>query len=635
MTSVPRKRIVALILATSIAAVTLPAQAVHAQPAPAARTAQTASLQGPRSVQQGDKTTFTATFGAQHRNRLAVLEESTKKGFVPVSVARVGAAGKVTFTTTLPMTGSHSLRVRVLKGRQTAAFSSDLAVVVRARQLTAGQEKEQAREAALARVAIKHHMPALGGAPARAPQSRGTVRAKNAATPLPPITAWTDTVSVETQTAGAATTSVNQTLAGLASADRSAARRSAEHATHAAESMEESVAVEVFDKVSEDVTEVGSIAAESIIDFGVEKLLDLIFPSAAELTLEAVQELSADMEADFELVGEQLDAIEGDLGDLSTQVSQISAQVTSANASAAAANCTAMMTQANAYVTQIQGNYSNYQDTLNSQWVLTNMPIGGDADAVMRVMGNQVFGSGSGTPSFLQGLNRTQNATTNLAHQLTGIGLPAGSSLIDACSSAVAASLAAQSGTFNTNGFTTPVGVVDENYFDEMQAITAYYASWADVGQFLSTVGSQWAIITLDPTPPTSKQAAAKVCGGVAPDPKASPGAAITCPELAALIADTNAALDAAWDKTGASWNQVSGGVLASDAAVRPTSDYIVPSSSVWSRDPGASFGAVGSGSAVDTANYPSGGLTWSELNLKPATAAQWNKLLQLINQPA
>lgn len=87
--------------------------------------------------------------------------------------------------------------------------------------------------------------------------------------------------------------------------------------------------------------------------------------------------------------------------------------------------------RANADVPRIQGKCSKSQDTLNSRWVVTNMPMGGDADAGVCVIGNQAFESGSGTQSFLQGPNRTQHATTNVAHQRTGIGLPDGTSLID------------------------------------------------------------------------------------------------------------------------------------------------------------------------------------------------------------
>jgi len=606
------KRALAAIVTVAMVSLFFTGFAASSNAAPAVTaSASSFAVSGPRVVKQGERVVYSASVGRAHQGRLAVLEETTRKGRVAVSVGRVDPKGEVKFTTTLPVSGERKVQVRVLKGRQTVAMSDNFTVNVNERALTAAQKTEQAREAEIAAMAVGTRVGAAAYTPGKISGAKAT-RAKMS------------------------TVSATVDLSDAFSDAGSTTRVTAEHTAEKTSKMVESQSEDTFNKEGDNWLPFGDTIKGSIINFGIKELFKLIFPTTNS-TINAINQLAAQMASDFQVVDAQLAAIEGDLNTLQQQVKTVSSQVTSANASSSAANCSVLMSQADGFVSQIQAEFNNYQDTLNPTWVTSNINNGSNPDSVMLVLGNQVFGSGAGNPSFLQGANSSQQATTSLAHLLTGFQLPPGNSLIKACASAVSARLADEASGLNNSSvtFVTPAGNVDSSYFDNMQAITAYYSSWANIGQFLSTLGSQWAILSLDPTPPISAASASATCAGVVPSGSPSPRAALTCQQLGANINDTKSAVAAAWNQTGASWGQVSNNMLGADTRVASNSDYMIPAQSVWALDPSKMTNGQGQ-SYAQTNVFPfgTGGAPFAGINLPPANSNQWNNLLQLINQP-
>ena len=112
----PKRALVAIVSA-SMVSLSFTGLAASSNAAPAV-TASSSSfvVSGPREVKQGENVVYTASVGKALRGQLAVLEETTRKSRVPVSIGRVDPTGEVKFTVTLPVSGERKVQVRVVRG---------------------------------------------------------------------------------------------------------------------------------------------------------------------------------------------------------------------------------------------------------------------------------------------------------------------------------------------------------------------------------------------------------------------------------------------------------------------------------------------------------------------------------------
>lgn len=313
---------------------------------------------------------------------------------------------------------------------------------------------------------------------------------------------------------------------------------------------------------------------------GVTTLFNVIFPGQAPATAAQIQQLTQDMNQQFAVVDQELQTIESDLNSLSAQVSTLQSEVVSANASAASASCNVLLSEANGYVSQIQDNYGNYQVALSPQWVSANL-VGQNSTQALKIVGNQIYGAGSGTPSFGNGVVSLQNSVNNLANLLNANGAGATSGLVGTCASAVSSGIVAQYAA-NSPSTVVPIGAIEQAYYDTMHSIVAYYAGWASVGQVMSSRGGQMAAAVLAGPSVNTPSEVANLCDNTTP---AAGAPIITCPGIGYYTQATINATNNAWAATGASWLDVSNGMLIGDARVDNTADFIQPAHNAWVKD--------------------------------------------------
>lgn len=352
-----------------------------------------------------------------------------------------------------------------------------------------------------------------------------------------------------------------------------------------------------------------------------------------------IEQLSQLVQQDFATISAQLSQIESDLNALSAQISAAQQDVLQANASAAAGTCATLMSTANGYVNQIQDAFGNYQVVTTPSWFQANV-VGQSPQSAINTVGNEIFGAGSGAPPFANGVVALQTQVTALGNLLNSGGPSGTAGLIAACATATSAGVASN----YASQAIKPVGAIDAAYFSTMQSIASYYASWLALGQVVAADGGKLAIASTMANSPTFGTGA-NLCLGVAPQA----GSAITCPGINYNAQQSQNQFDAALRATGASWSDVTAGLVASNSSASLSSDYIIPGNALWVTDI-ATYGQNLPGAQAPTNYVPSGPLSslqaaspsvpaastgsalasssWLGLNFQPATVGYWNGVI-------
>lgn len=383
-----------------------------------------------------------------------------------------------------------------------------------------------------------------------------------------------------------------------------------------------------------------------LFGLGFNYLLELAFPQpnySAELS-----QIESSLNAGFAQTNAELTAIQ-------SSINTLSQQVTNNVAVSSQGTCQTLTAQADGYVANIQKAYANYVDASSPSWINANVS-GQSGVNVLSIYGQQVFGTGSGAPPFLSGLNSvaidTQNLATLLNSSASG---QASGGLIATCANAVAASLATNSAPA---GVPAKLGTMENSYFTAMQEITGYYTSWVNIGSAMSVQGGVYASMLVSATPPQNYQQAQGFCAGAITGASSNPPMLLNCSGVRAFAANVDSAVDQAWASTGASWGQTTGGVIQTALRVNPATGYFAGGSTPWLSNL-ATYGQVKAGQSNSSpaltgnitvpANDPRGvnlagssigsqaGLqksTWGGLSFLPAASAQWDALLGLESSP-
>ena len=312
--------------------------------------------------------------------------------------------------------------------------------------------------------------------------------------------------------------------------------------------------------------------------------------------------------------------------------------------SSSAAACLTAIQSADAQVESIKKVYASYKDTINPTWVQRNLPSSMTPATALTAVGNNIFGqTTNNTPPFAAGVSNLQTEVTTLAAALND---PSASGMIAVCASAVSAQVAA------SDPGTSPVlvlGAADGEYFANMQSLINYYTTYALVGQQIAGRGAQMAMAVLAPSTITSAAKLNAMCVGQQPS---SSAADLSCPGLLYNLQATLKSTQAAVSSVGASWGQVSNGLLESDSTTSTNSDYMIPAQHAWVTDlarygmadpflsstPAALSSVTGAagGAAADlswtgtTPTFTPTSVSWLGLPFTAATTAAWNYLLPI-----
>lgn len=560
--------------------------------APTAAASSTFSISAPATIRTGDRLVVTGAPGRALAGRLAVLETvGGKRPSFQLQTGTVRPDGTIRLASAIGLPGSWDVRVRILQGRTTIAQSNADTVRVRG-----AVRQPTATEAASGLRMLSH---------ARTQRQTTGMRGRSlTATPagIDPVVAQTIqslTVAEDAISGGIGAPQVAQQQFG-----------SGDSWT--------------------------SLLSGGLVDWGVGFAMNLIvgalFPGGSGgQTQQALGQISGQLQQ----MQAQLAQIESSLSTLQTQVNQDFARVQAIGNDAL---CLNLLQQANGYVDSLQVLQDQAQITLNQQWLAVNAAPYANSPAAIRAIGNQMFGSGPGTPSFANGLIAAQQDVTNLAALLVDDGSTGTPGLVSTCASSIAGQIVAANPT-PANGVTA-VGSVDAAYFTQLQQVVAYYTTWVAIGQVLTAQGGQMAIAQLSPQPLTTASSIQRVCAGAA---AAGTPSLLTCPGLLAQINATQQAIANAWNLTGASWGQVSDGLLGADTQVNAATDSFVPAVSAWPIDL-ATYGsanpaqapvvtstgvATGPAAAVMSGGAPTLGTTsWAGASFVPANAAVWDRLL-------
>jgi hypothetical protein len=377
----------------------------------------------------------------------------------------------------------------------------------------------------------------------------------------------------------------------------------------------------IFEKTAE-------VAGEEVIGFGVEQLLELIFPGTARATEQQIEALQEEVQQGFDNVYNDLDEIQSTLTTVQQQNSQVFSE-------ASLAACKSSLVNAQQNVEAIQTFYANYQNALTPTWGQANLNYAaGTANA--RVIGNYVFGTGSGTPSFAPGVNALQVQVTNLANAFNP---KVSGNALSICADAVAAYVIQSQAPASSS--TAPpqvaVGSLDTAYAEQMQNIVAYYTSYISVGAGLVGIGDVLAAATLVSPNLQSQAQFVQACNTLS---------VFSCQQTQQSLNAANAAVAGIWQATGASWTQVTNGTLAADVYATNADTVFSNGQNAWVVDL-ASYqdgyfgqGSVGSplsSTNVDTnspvsgvSGFASGMSTWAPLTFEPASSEDWNNLLAI-----
>lgn len=377
----------------------------------------------------------------------------------------------------------------------------------------------------------------------------------------------------------------------------------------------------IFEKTAE-------VAGEEVIGFGVEQLLELIFPGTARATEQQIEALQEEVQQGFDNVYNDLDEIQSTLTTVQQQNSQIFSE-------ASLAACKSTLDNAQQNVEQIQTYYANYQNALTPTWGQANLNYSaGTANA--RVIGNYIFGSGSGTPSFAPGVNKLQVQVANLAGAFN---IKNAGNALSTCADAVAAYVIQSQAPASSN--TAPpqvaLGSLDTAYAEQMQSIVAYYTSYISVGAGLVGIGDVLAAATLVSPNLQSQAQFLQACNTLS---------AFSCQQTQQSLNAANAAVSAIWQATGASWTQVTNGTLAADVYATSADTVFSNGQNAWVVDLASYrdgyFGQGSIGSPLSSTNvntnspvsgvsgFAPGESTWAPLTFEPASSEDWNNLLAI-----
>lgn len=583
------RRPVRLLIATVALALCIPSLGSPASAAP------TGSATAPSTTRVANSFPVEAAPGARNAGRLAVVETVSPARGTELGRAFVSSSGKVAIDTAIPVAGMYELRVRVLNGQRTAWQSSPFDV-----RVLPGGPRVRTSDAGRGLRIVGHARNAQPQGAARAPRSLG----------------FDDDFDL------------NEDLDDLSVG--------AAQSTQILNIMGSSISGALSSPLGQFL---GEAAGEWGVGLALNLLMSAVFPGSGATTGQALAQISTQLQQ----IQTQLNTIESTLNSLEAQVTQEYAQI---NVVATDSLCISLLDQANDYVNTIQLAQDNLQLATTPAWLITNVGPYANSTAGIRAIGNQVFGTGSGTPSFSGGVFTTQLAVTGLANLLSDDGASGSTGLVTACSSALAAELAANQAALQATGTNiTPVGVVDNAYFIQLQQIVGYYAGWVAVGQAITAQGGQMIVASLSPEPLSSASQVTSLCNGAT---ASSAPNLITCSGILAQIAQTQASLNSAWNLTGASWGMVTNGVLAADTQVSPATGGLVSPSAVWPVDLGG-YGqasgpqplppSTGSASGPAAAVVSGGALapstnSWLGLTFSPAKSATWDRLLQVANTP-
>lgn len=404
-------------------------------------------------------------------------------------------------------------------------------------------------------------------------------------------------------------------------------------------------------KLAEDFSDsVGNAAIAWGVSVGLNALVNAIWPPPNYVQM--LQDIS-----------QQIANEQASLNELSSQLTDVASQLSSTQALAAQGTCAVALSSADANVKTIQAALTNYTDTMNPAWMAANIKPGAGVSNFATV-GSQVFGASSAqsSPAFLPGVNKVAAATSALGSSLlAGADGSKSSGLIAVCADAVAASVAE-----TYPGGTSPavLAQAETAYFSQLQQITGYYTAWQNVGVAMSVMGGYLATALTDPTPPTSAKDAQALCSGTTP---AASWNALTCAGVLSITAKAASDQSAAWELTGAGWAQVTRGMLATALEKDSSTGYFSGAGTTWVVDL-ATYGKTGKAlrspaalpnstqssstlaqqapSSVGKASQYSGSTmtkgpsitlkknSWLGLPFVPASADQWDDLLNLDNVP-
>lgn len=576
----------------ALAIVLAVAMSVPAAHAPiSAAPSSTASI--PKSAKVASSFEVQAAPGIRQSGRLAVVETTSPVRGIELGRTYVTSDGKVKIRTSIPVAGKYGVRVRVLDGRKTSWQSSPVDMTI-----TAGGKRPSTSDSGRGVRIVGHARNAES--PTISPRGLSILNNESILADLDEIAAGPAASSevltnLGTVISGALNTPLGQFI--------------------------------------------GAAAGEWGVAFGLNLLMSVVFPGSNANTGQALQQISNDLQQ----VQNELNDIESSLSSLEVQVTQEYAQL---NAVESDSLCISLLNEANGYVDTIQLAHDNMQLAMTPSWLQANVGPYANSMSGIRAIGNQVFGTGSGTPSFSSGVFSTQLAVTGLGNLLSNDGVAGSTGLVSACSTAIAAELAAnQAGLQSPGTNITPVGAVDNQYFVQMQQIIGFYAGWTAIGQAITAQGGQMIVASLSPAPITSASQVTNLCNGATAS--ATPNL-ITCSGILAQIAQTQASLAIGWNLTGASWGMVSDGVFAADTQVNPAAGGLASPSAIWPIDLGGyglgggpgplapSTGrASGPASAILNETGPTTVMTpavtsWLGLNFGPATSSMWDRLLQV-----
>ena len=379
-----------------------------------------------------------------------------------------------------------------------------------------------------------------------------------------------------------------------------------------------------FQSLAEGALDAGGAA---VVGFGVNALLGLLFPGTSAATGAQIAALQQEMQQDFAIVYQDLAAIQSTLVTVEEQNSQIFDKVSQVS-------CQQQINQAQTIAESINATFKNYENVLTPTWGQANINYGGGA-ANARVIGNYVFGAGSGTPSFASGVNSLQTQVTQLANLLSSSN---SQGLIFTCASAAASNvIQGTSAPSTTNPPVVPIGTLDTSYAEQMQQLTGYFTSILNVGAGLVGIGDVLAAATLVSPSVQTPSDFLQACNSLSAN-------AFSCVQTAAWLDSMSTAVGAAWQMAGASWSQVTNGTLAADVyATNNMTSSFTNGSNAWVTDiasyrngyfgQGATATTPLSSTSVNTSN-PASGLsslsssTWAPLTFSPATSDDWNSIL-------
>jgi hypothetical protein len=563
--------------------------------APPASAASSFSISAPSTLRAGERLTVTGNPGRAFAGQIAVLETvGSRPTQFQLQTGTVQQDGRVRLSSAIGLPGTWDVRIRVLQGRSTVARSDVDRVRVSGALL-----QPTAAEAGSGLRMLAH---------AQTKAERGRLRPRSS------IPAPTGIDPVVAQTLQSLTV-VENAISGGIGAPQGPQQQISSGGTLA------------------------SILTGGLVDWGIGFALNLVVgalfpggggPNQTQTQLTQITNQLQQMQA-------QLSQIQASLSDLQTQVTEEFAQT---EATGSDSLCLSLLQQANGYVSDLQVLQQEAQVALDPQWLTTNAAPYANTPAAIRAIGNQMFGSGPGTPSFLSGAIIAQQDVTDLANLLVNDGSPGTPGLVSTCAAAIGGQIiAANPQSVNGN---PQLGQVDAAYFTQLQQVVAYYTTWVVIGQVLTAQGGQMAIAQLQPLPLTSAAAVQQVCAGTI---AAEPASLLTCPGLLEQIDQTQATVAEAWNLTGGSWGQVTDGLLASDTQINQAAGTFVPAINAWTVDI-ATYGSASTSTTLPTISSttaatgpaaatftPAGApalssTSWAGAQLQPASSAAWDHIL-------